>query len=134
MQTATPTTNQPMTDAELRAVRESLGMPIRELAQVLRVKEESLTEMEHGGVPVPTDISDRIAKIESITEEYIDRLIIESKQRGFVETYRFNAEMAARVPELSSFGSMWHRSCALQVQAHTNLPMRYPPRAQRIVV
>lgn len=128
------TTTTAMTDAELRAIRESLGMPIRELAQVLRVKEESLTDMEHGSVPVSAEIEEKIAKIEKVTEEYIDRLITESKQRGFIETYRFNAEMAARVPELSSFGSMWHRSCAIQVQAHIGLPVRYPPRAQRIVI
>lgn len=124
-----------MTDAELRSVRENLGMPIRELAQVLRVKEEDITSMEHGTIPVPADLEAKVIKIERVTEEYVQRLGVESKARGFIETYRFNAEMAARVPEYSSFGSMWHRSCALRVQEELpDLPMRYPPRAQRIVI
>lgn len=123
-----------MTDAELRATRENLGMPIRELAQVLQVPEDTLTSMEHGNAPVGYDIAVKLRKIEQVTDDYLDRLSDESKVRGFIETYRFNAEMAARVPELSSFGSMWHRNCALRVQYELNLPMKYPPRAQRIVI
>ena len=69
-----------------------------------------------------------------MTDDYIERLITESKARGFIETYRFNAEMAARVPEFSNFGSMWHRSCAYQAQYSTDLPIQYPPRAQRITI
>lgn len=123
-----------LNDAELRAVRENLGMPIRELAAVTRIQEESLSAMEHGNVPIYPELATKIEKIEQVTDEYIDRLTEESKARGYIETYRFNAEMAARVPEFSSFGSMWHRSCALRVQDELGLPMRYPPRAQRVVI
>lgn len=123
-----------MTDAELRVMREGLGMPIRELAAVTGMTESQITDAEHGTTPVPKELQDKIDNILKITEDYIDRLITESKSRGFILTYRFNGEMSGQLPEYGYFGSMWHRACALTAHGETGLPIQYLPRKARISV
>lgn len=123
-----------MTDAELRCTREGLGMPIRELASVTGMSESQITDAEHGTTPVPTELESKIQNILKITEDYIDRLMHESKERGYILTYRFNGEMSGQLPEYGYFGSMWHRQCAFIVQGESGLQIKYLPRKARISV
>lgn len=123
-----------MTDAELRTLREALGMPIRELASVTKVAEQVITEAEHGNTEVPKELEDKVSSLLKITDQYVDRLINESKERGYILTYRFNGEMSGQLSEYSLFGSMWHRSCAALAHNETGLPVRYIPRKQRITL
>lgn len=123
-----------MTDAELRALRESLGMPIRELAAVTKFSETEIADAEHGNTPVPSDLEAKIGHILEITNAYVEHLIRESKERGYVLTYRFNGEMSGHLSEYSLFGSMWHRACAVLAHEETQLPIQYLPRKQRITL
>jgi hypothetical protein len=107
-------------------------MPIRELAAVTQISEETITEAEHGNTPVPAALEDKIASLMSITDKYVDQLITESREQGYILTYRFNGEMSGYLSEFSGLGSMWHRSCAALAHNETGLPIKYIPRKPRI--
>lgn len=123
-----------MSDAELRTLREQLGMTIRDLAAVTKISEEVITQCEHGQMDVPKELSDKLDHIFKITDHYVGQLIEESKERGYVLTFRFNGEMSGVLSEYAYFGSMWHRSCAALAHDETRLPVRYLPRKQRITI
>lgn len=123
-----------ISDAELRCIREYIGMPVVVLAELTGYKVDDIASMEHGDLPVPRDLESKIEKIHAATDEYIDRLKEESEQRGHILTVRFNGELSGMVPEYADFGSMWHRACALQVQMELSLPIRYMPKKAKVKI
>lgn len=123
-----------ISDAELRCVREFIGMPVVVLAELTGYRVDDVASMEHGDLPVPTDLESKLEKIHQATDAYVDRLLEESKHQGFILTVRFNGELSGMVPEYSDFGSMWHRACALRVQDETGLPIRYMPKKAKVKI
>lgn len=121
---------QQISDAQLRCDREALGLTVDALAKVLQVSPEMLLKWEHGQVPVPLSMRSALDKLAARTEDYIDILIAESRDRGYVESYRQNPELDARLPQLSTLGVSWHRRCAATASIETGLPIRYPARSQ----
>lgn len=123
-----------VSDAELRCMREDLGMPAVVLADITGYKLDDIALMEHGELEIPDVLINKLYKIQDLTTAYIDMLTEDSKARGYVITARFNGELSSLYPEYSDFGSMWHRACALRVQEETGLPIKYGPKRSKIKI
>lgn len=117
-----------MNDAEFRVLREAIGLTTDKLAVLLRVSPTQIQRWEHGTDPVKQDIADDLRKIFVATETMILAEIEKARTLGYIETYRQDVELEAFMPEYASLGSLWHRRVASEVQAETDLPIRYPEK------
>lgn len=123
-----------LTDAELRCRREYLGVTMEVLAALLGLNPLTVRDWEHGEVPVPADMADKLDKLERQTDAFIEQLTAEAHRHGYVTTYRGNPELAAHVPGYGIMGAAWHRRCAEVVSRELGVPIRYPSKQSRIAL
>lgn len=120
-------TDERMTDAEFRVVREFLGLTGDWLAAHLDVSGRTVRNWEQGKYPVPDGVRLELEDLERRTSEfvggYVEKLL-DMPEPGLV-TYRTDAEYHAANPSIP-YPASWHRAVvariALEVPA---LPIRY---------
>lgn len=64
-----------MTPAELRLIRESLGLSGEDLARHLDVAARTVRRWEHGHSPIPDGVGDELAALERDAEQRVDRIV-----------------------------------------------------------
>lgn len=104
----------PMSGAELRCLRESLGLTTRWLADHLDVAERSVHRWEAGVRDVPEGVSSEVLRLSEITYEALDGLtgkLLDVPEPDVI-TYRSDEDYRAHHPE-QDWPASWHRAlCA----------------------
>lgn len=104
----------PMSGAELRCLREWLGLTTRWLADHLGVAERSVHRWESGVRDVPQGVADEVLRLSEITYDVLNGLVdhlIDMPDPG-VYTYTSDADYRHHHPEVD-WPASWHRAlCA----------------------
>lgn len=116
-----------MTAAELRVVREHLGLTKRWLAEHLGVRERTVDRWEEGSSPVPDGVRVEIERLEQVTAEHVGAAVAgcnDARDPALV-TYRTDAEYRRHHPE-QTWPASWHRAvCARVAQEVPGLVIDY---------
>ncbi|MDF4254651.1 DUF1870 family protein [Streptomyces sp. WMMB303] len=105
-----------MTPAELRVVREWLGLTPEWLAQHLGVSARTVRHWEAGKYAIPDGVRLEIGDLEQRTGEFVSGLIgklMDLPDPGVV-TYRDDAEYHTAHPEIP-FPASWHRAVIARI-------------------
>lgn len=122
-----------MTSAELRVVREFLGLTGDWIAAHLGVNPRTARAWEQARYPIPDGVRLEIEDLERRTGEWVGRLIeqIADMPDPVVITYRTDAEYHTAHPDIE-FPASWHRAvCARIAQEVPGLSIVYPDEAER---
>lgn len=105
-----------MTDAELRVVREYLGLTPEWLASHLGVSGRTVRHWEQGKYPIPDGVRLEIEHLEAQTGEVVSAAIdqLMDLPDPAVVTYRSDEEYHAAHPEIR-FPASWHRAVIARV-------------------
>lgn len=105
-----------MTDAELRVVREYLGLSPEWLASHLGVSGRTVRHWEQGKYPIPDGVRLEIEDLERRTGEFVSGVIdqlLDLPEPGVI-TYRTDDEYHTAHPEIP-FPASWHRAVIARV-------------------
>jgi hypothetical protein len=105
-----------MTDAELRVVREYLGLTPEWLADRLGVSARTVRHWEAGKYAIPDGVRLEVEDLEARTEQVVSGTIAQLMDLPdpVVITYRTDAEYHAAHPE-AEFPASWHRAVIARV-------------------
>lgn len=105
-----------MTAAELRVVREHLGLPIEWLARHLRVTERTIRRWERGVSPIPDGVRLEVAAMEQQTAQHIGAAVdaAMASPDPVMLTYRSDTDYRTHHPELE-WPASWHRAVVARV-------------------
>lgn len=105
-----------MTPAELRVVREFLGLTPEWLADHLKVSPRSVRHWEAGKFSIPHGVYLQVRDLEFRTGEFIGGIVdaLMDVPDPVVVTYRTDAEYHAAHPEIA-FPASWHRAVLARV-------------------
>lgn len=106
----------PMSGAELRCLREWLGLTTRWLADRLGVAERSVHRWESGDSPIPRGVADGVLALSEQTYEILNGLIEQLLDTvdPVVITYRTDADYQAHHPE-GDWPASWHRALCARI-------------------
>lgn len=107
----------PMTDAELRVVREFLGLTGDWMAEHLGVQGRSWRRWESGTVPIPTGVRVRIEQLELVAAETVEQAVTalnDTAEDPAVITYRTDDAYRAAHPE-APFPASYHRAIVARI-------------------
>lgn len=114
-----------MTTAELRALRESLGLSLRAFAAAVGVGERTVDRWERGDSRPARRHVARIEALCAYTEAAVERLT----GQAVILTYRTTAEFHdAEPPEGWVLPASWHRQVAWRAAQETGAVIRYRAR------
>lgn len=105
-----------MTPAELRVVREFLGLTGDWLAGHLNVVSRTVRAWEQGKYPIPDGVRLEIERLEAQTAEFIGACVdalLDQPEPGIV-TYRSDADYHTAHPEIP-FPASWHRAVCARI-------------------
>jgi transcriptional regulator with XRE-family HTH domain len=105
-----------MTDAEMRVVREYLGLTPEWLADHLGVSARTVRHWEAGKYAIPDGVRLEVEDLEARTSEFVAGVIdklMDLPDPGVI-TYRTDAEYHAAHPEIP-FPASWHRAVIARV-------------------
>lgn len=118
----------PMSGAELRCLRECLGLTTRWLAQHLSVAERSVHRWEAETQRIPEGVADEVQRLSALTYDALKGLaykMYDLPECGVITTYRSDGDYRAHEPE-SDWPASWHRAlCARLADEVPGLRIRY---------
>lgn len=105
-----------MTAAELRCVREWLGLTGEALATLVGVTDRMIRRWEAGTHPIPDGARLQIEHIEETTAEVVERIVAQLKdvRDPAVTVYRTDDEFRADHPALSTMTASWWRMAVMR--------------------
>lgn len=122
-----------MTDAELRVIREFLGLSPEWLAAHLEVSARTVRHWEAGRYAIPDGVRLEVEDLERRTGEFIAGIVpqlLDLPDPGVI-TYRDDAEYHAAHPDVP-FPASWHRTVVARVALEVpGLAVAYPPRGDQ---
>jgi len=121
-----------MTPAELKVVREFLGLSSAALARYLGVSDRTVRHWEEGKYPIPDGVRLEIEKLEAFTAEFVAGVVekLMDYPDPVVVTYRTDKEYHAAHPE-TPLPASWHRAAIARVaQEVPGLSIVFPPREE----
>jgi len=121
-----------MTPAELKVVREYLGLSSAALAKYLGVSDRTVRHWEAGKYPIPDGVRLEVEKLEAYTAEFVASVVekVMDISDPVVVTYRTDEEYHAAHPEIPLPAS-WHRAVIARVaQEVPGLSIVFPPREE----
>jgi DNA-binding transcriptional regulator YiaG len=107
-----PFSEERMTSAELRVVRELLGLSIDDLARLLHVDVELVSRWESGVAEIPTPIRLAVEDLETeAANEVTQRIdaLNDARDVGIV-VFRTDEDLHLAMPGVSKFPATWHRA------------------------
>lgn len=109
-------TVEPMTDAELRVVREWLGLTTRWLAEHLGFAERTVHRWESGTSVIPDGVRLAVEQLEATTAVVVGAAVqaCNDARDPTILTYRTDQEYRAHHPE-QSWPASWHRAVVARV-------------------
>jgi hypothetical protein len=104
-----------MTAAELRCMREWLGLSGAWLAAHLGVEDQAVRQWEAGTSPVPGDVRLRIEQLEELTAESVDTLVwmFADRTNPTASVYPNDTEYHAAAPG-AVMPASWHRMVVMR--------------------
>lgn len=110
------TLDEPMTAAELRVVREFLGLTTRWLAEHLEVAERTVHRWEDGTSVVPDGVRVEVERLEEATAQVVSAAIAacNDMRDPAILTYRTDADYRRHHPE-QPWEARWHRAVVARV-------------------
>lgn len=121
-----------MNSAEIRAIRESLGLSQEELATFLAGDVRSVRRWDTGQEPIHDDNADSIRRLVDITNTTVRQKVINLRRQSnpAIVIYRSDDDMWADHPALAPLPARWHRIIAARVAEHVpGLVITYAPIA-----
>jgi transcriptional regulator with XRE-family HTH domain len=118
-----------MTDAELRTVREFLGLTGDWLAAHLGVSPRTVRHWEQGRYPIPDGVRLAVEDLEERTAEFVDAIAkdLRDARDPVVLVYR-NDDEYRRMNPRAEFPAAWHRAVVARVALEVpGLGIAYPP-------
>ncbi|WP_396902648.1 hypothetical protein [Mycolicibacterium sp.] len=106
-----------VTPAELRCLREFLGLPPVWLADRLKVRERTLHRWEAAVAPIPDGVATEVENLANDAADIVEQLVqqYEASGGGELVTYRTDEDYRA-VGELGLvYPASWHRAIAARV-------------------
>ncbi len=105
-----------MSGAELRVVREHIGLTVDWLAAHLHVAPRSIHRWEAGERDIPDGIRDAVETLEARTAEHVTAAVeaCNTSRDPALATYRTDGEYRAHHPELT-WPASWHRAVVARV-------------------
>ncbi len=119
-----------MTPAELKVVREFLGMSGAALAAYLQVSDRTVRHWEDGKYPIPDGVRLAIEDLEARTAEFVAGVVekLMDYPDPVVVTYRTDREYHQAHPDIP-FPASWHRAVVARVaQEVPGLSIAYTPQ------
>jgi DNA-binding XRE family transcriptional regulator len=115
MTTADPDIDR-MTDAELKVVREHLGLTTRWLAEHLQVAERTVHRWEMGVSSIPDGVRVTMERLEQVTAGLVGAAVdaCNDARDPTMITYRTDGDYRAHYPE-QSWPASWHRALVARV-------------------
>lgn len=113
-----------ITAAELRVIREGLGLSSGDLAAFLRIDRRTITRWEAGdtsqpGALIPPAVAERINRLQAETTQLIDGEINRRSTRPDAEaplvTFRNDAQFWEHHPERRPLPASWHRALCYRI-------------------
>lgn len=107
---------QRMTGSEVWCAREALGLERSDLGRLLGNRTEIVRDWERGKLKVPFGVREQIDRLEAVTDEAVERLVVDLRQmpRPLAIVY---AEKEPLPPGVARFGVRWWRSVAARAAA-----------------
>jgi len=121
------TADDPMTAAEMRVVREYLGLTTRWLADHLQVAERTVHRWENAQSPIPDGVRVAIELLEQATARHVSAAVAACNDAGdpALATYRTDQDYRRHHPE-QPWPAGWHRAvCARVAQEVPGLAIDY---------
>lgn len=105
-----------MTGAELRVIREYLGLTGDWLAQHLQVNPRTVRSWEQGRDPIPDGVRLEVEHMEAVTAEFVGAIVAQLLDipDPLVVVYRSDVEYQAAHPE-QPWPASWHRAVIARV-------------------
>jgi DNA-binding transcriptional regulator YiaG len=119
-----------MNPAELKVVREFLGLSGEHLGKLLNVSPRTIRYWEDGKYPIPDGARLEIEALEAETAEFIGVVIerLRDMRDPALLVYRNDQEYLAANPD-SKWSASWYRAVAARIaQEISGLPMAYGER------
>jgi transcriptional regulator with XRE-family HTH domain len=117
-----------MNAAQIRSIREYLGLSHTELAAALEVDERSVRRWETGEQTIRDHNADGIRQLVAITAKTVRRHVIylQGRPGATLRTYRSDEDMWVEHPNFRPLPARWHRMLAARVAEHVpNLTITY---------
>ncbi len=121
-----------MSPIELRARREALGLNQSDLAAVLRVGQNTVSQWETGKRPIGGDVDDELTDLEESVERIADLACraIESAHRSGIPGavlygYRLDRQLWAEIPETDGLPVVVHRVALARARRLAKVPSAY---------
>ena len=107
-----PSPEDGITSAELRVVREMLGLSQEDLARLLHVEVELLSRWESGAVEIPTSVRLAVERQEAKATNEVSDLVngLNDARDVGVVTFRTDEDFRLAMPGVSNYPATWHRS------------------------
>jgi DNA-binding transcriptional regulator YiaG len=118
-----------MTDAELKTIREYLGLTGGWLSASLGVSARQGRKWEEGAAPIPDGVRQEIEAIQQRTAEAESWLIatLMNQHEPIAYVYRTDEDLAVANMDFGGFPASWWRAVVARVaQEMPGLPIRYP--------
>lgn len=122
-----------MTPAELRVVREFLGLTGEALAHLLGVQDRTVRRWEAGTVPIPDGVRIQVEQLEAVAGETVSQHIdtLMDLPDPTVLTFRSDAEYHQHHPGEADYPASWHRAIVARIaQDVPALSIVYPPETR----
>jgi transcriptional regulator with XRE-family HTH domain len=106
-----------MTPAELRVIREWLGLTGEALGQLVGVQDRTIRRWESGQDRIPDGARLDIEHLESLATEAVEALTSQLRDAAEISTltYRTNEDFWAHRPALAQYPASWHRAIIARV-------------------
>lgn len=109
--------DEPMTDAELRVVREHLGLAAEDVALLLGVALRTVRRWEAGDSPVPEGVREEVERWEQSTAAQVGQHVeaVSAMSDPAVVTYRSDGDYWRAQPQMEPWPARWHRAMVARV-------------------
>ena len=109
-----------MTGAELKTLRETLGLPVSWLADQAQVRQRSVNYWESGRFSVPEGIATMILDVETrLRRKYCELMVYVENGSPCLVRYRTHNEMLAYEPDLGSLPASAYAAMLGWIRLHT---------------
>lgn len=114
-----------MTPAELKTIRESLGLSINWIAEQFNVSIRSAQYWESGERSVPADVSEMLESLDRLIDEYVDDTVdlvqelIDSGERPNqvnLIRYRTDKDLQKYLPDMAAFPATTHAAMLYRIR------------------
>lgn len=109
--------DEPMTAAEFRVVREWLGLTGEQIGMLLGVGDRTVRNWEAGKYPVPDGVREQVERWEAWTAEQVTAGVeaVNALADPAIQTYASDEDYWRAQPQMEPWPARWHRAVVARV-------------------